>query len=54
MTSNMNQIPEVLKTDDLFYVCSLIEYIGRERKLRRTFEEYLALPEPKTHQKEPR
>lgn len=24
------------KTDDLFYVCSLIEYIGRERKLRRS------------------
>ena len=24
------------KGNDLFYVCSLIEYIGRERKLRRT------------------
>ena len=23
------------KSNDLFYVCSLIEYIGRERKLRR-------------------
>ena len=23
------------ETNDLFYVCSLIEYIGRERKLRR-------------------
>ena len=23
------------KVNDLFYVCSLIEYIGRERKLRR-------------------
>ena len=23
------------KENDLFYVCSLIEYIGRERKLRR-------------------
>lgn len=24
------------ETNDLFYVCSLIEYIGRERKLRRS------------------